>query len=86
MEKELEFKEKEISAEDYESLLNVRLADITSQDLKRDSWFTFSLAENYTLYITDKDHVSLSENHGINLNTTLTEGYFKINLDKKITT
>jgi len=71
----------EISVEQYESLLTIRLTDITKNDFIEGRWFAFSVTPEMTIYITDRNHEFLFGSYGVDLDTTLTEGYVKIEAD-----
>ncbi len=71
-------KQEEISVEQYENLLTIRLTDITKKDFIEERWFAFSVTPEMTIYITDRDHEFLFGKYGVEPDATLTEGYVKI--------
>ncbi|MBU1202699.1 hypothetical protein KKH39_01510 [Patescibacteria group bacterium] len=58
---------------DYKALLKLRKVDI---DREQRTW-VFSVTENFTIFITSKFHKGLSDNYGVDPDSTLTEGYIK---------
>jgi hypothetical protein len=63
------------SPENYESLLEVKFANASFEDLKNEGTFTFAVTETFTIFITRGFHASLVDNYGVDLDRTLTEGY-----------
>lgn len=85
MEKET-FSEKgtDISVEQYENLLSIRLTDITKKDFIEGRWFVFAVTPEMTIYITDRNHEFLFEAYGVNLDTTLTDGYVELKANQEV--
>jgi hypothetical protein len=63
--------------EEYEKFLSLKFAKITPQDLKHEGTFTFSVTNNFDIFITNKSHRFLSKVYGVG-SDTLIEGYLEI--------
>ncbi len=67
-----------ISAEQYEKLLVITLADVTTDDFinpTKSRSFQFSVTPEFAIYITGGGHGFLADKYGIDSGSTITEGY-----------
>lgn len=72
----------EISIEQYEELLDVKLTDVTGNELREPGkFFVFAVTPNFTIFISKTSHYFLAEKHGVDLDSTLTEGNIIIHKD-----
>ena len=71
----------EMSAEEYEDLLKISLTDVGDDELNHPGTLLFSVTPGLTIFITKKSHGYLSDQYGVDLDKTFTEGYITINKD-----
>ena len=75
----------ETTVEQYEALLGTpQLVNMQFEQLRNGKFHTFAVDENFNIFISDKFHVHIAEQQGINLDTTLIEGNLRIGTDGKI--
>ena len=70
--------------ESYEDFLDVKLTDVSLDELKkpeRTLCLTFIVTPEFKIYVSKKWHAFIARNYGINLDTTLMEGYFDTEKD-----
>ena len=68
----------ELSTKNFLELLEVVKPDLPRDRIMGGKFLTFAVGENYNIFITDKFHADLSEKYGVDLDTTLTEGNFRV--------
>lgn len=69
----------EMTADMFESFLDVKLADISEDDLNKPINLTFIVSPVFTIFVSKSSHEFLSRNFGVDLEDTRTEGYIRIN-------
>ncbi len=67
----------EMTPEQYEAFLDIKLTDVSEEDLKKPMNFVFSISPNFTIFISKTSHEFLMSKYGVNLDDTLTEGYMR---------
>ena len=65
----------EMNADRFEELLKVRLADIGEEELKKTKFMVFSVTPGLAIFISKVSHEVLSNQFGVDLDRTYTEGY-----------
>ncbi len=66
----------ETTIEQYESLLEVQLTDVTKEELLQPGeGGLFSVTPEFKILVSNQTHLFLAEKHGAHLDKTFTEGY-----------